>query len=113
MTTTTPTSVAVEAIFTFDAAIAARDCETGEPVLEHQALSRFSVPVEQGELSEAVVLFSLLSELSAAERQKLIKVSICLALGEEEATAVAPWLTTPDSPLFNGKLWLKQHNLPA
>ena len=108
-----PETVPVEAIFTFDKPMPAADIETGEACLSTQTMAHFTVPVEKGEISEAAVLFALLSELSANERQHLCKVSLAFGLTEEEGKTLAPWLDVTDSPLFNGKLWLKQHAFVA
>ena len=109
MTAETPSIAHVEAIYTFDRDMPGMDVDTGLAHLGDQSMAHFTVPVVDGELSEAAVLFALLQQLSAHERQRLIKVSLCFAMGGETGKALAPWVNHQDSPLFNGKLWLKQH----
>ena len=109
MTTETPSIVHVEALYTFDRDMPGMDVDTGLAQLGDQIMVPFTVPVVDGELSEAAVLFALLKHLSAHERQRLLKVSLCFVMGGEAGKALAPWVHHQDSPLFNGKLWLKQH----
>ena len=106
---TDQTLVQIEAIFSYDIGMPGLDLESGQAVLGSQSIAHFSVPAVAGELSEAAVLFALLGQLSAHERQQLSKVSLCLALSEEDSRRMAPWLAHQDSPLCAGKLWLKQH----
>lgn len=108
MTTETPSIAHVEAIYTFDAEMPGMDLESGQAELNYQSIAHFTVPVVDGELSEANVLLALLEQLSARERQHLVKVSLCFAF-EAAGNTLAPWLTHQDSPLCGGKLWLKQH----
>ena len=62
-------------------------------------------------LTEARVLRALLEQLSETELDQLCKCSICVQLPEDaDVKTVAPWIFDKDSPLFNGKLWLKQYN---
>jgi len=98
--TTTPTQqlCLIEVIYTFD-----DDRDQG---FEHIHVAAYN-----GELSEAAVLHAILSPLAIDELQALNKVSLCLMniRSHEQALALAPWLYCKDSPLCNGKLWLKQH----
>jgi hypothetical protein len=108
MTTETPSIAQVEAIYSFDDEMLGTDMESGQAHRHVRRVAHFTVPVVDGELSEAVVLLALLEQLSARERQHLVKVSLCFAF-EAAGNTLAPWLTHPDSPLCGGKLWLKQH----
>lgn len=74
-----------------------------------QDFAEFTCPAPNGVLSEAVVLHHLMSALSFDQQCELSKVSIALRLNEEDTRHAAPWLFHQDSPLADGKLWLKQH----
>ena len=67
---------------------------------------------DRGEICEGTMLLALLQPLNAKQLQQLCKISTCIAIDGEEAAAagVAPFLFDKDSPLHNGKLWLKQFN---
>lgn len=65
---------------------------------------------DEGAIDEATVLFEILSAVSPQARAFLCKVSLCLhAPSDAKPGVVAPWLYCKDSPLYDGKLWLKQH----
>lgn len=106
------TNAMFEALLSFDKPMPAIDVESQEATLTTQDLRVFTVFLNgDGEITEAETLFSLLSELSTAERAHLAKVSLCLmGTSESDARQLAPWLWCKDSPLANGKLWLRQHN---
>lgn len=104
------TTVSFEALVTFTKAIPVIDLETEEATLTTQDMRYVSVILDsKGQATEADVLFAVLSELSATERALLAKVSLCLmCCTESEAKTIAPWLWHKDSPLYDGKLWLRQ-----
>ena len=87
----------IEVIFSFDDL--PQDCYT----LEYISADQY-VP---GQVTEAEVMLDILGCLSVEERGQLCKVSICVQ--GDEPLKFAPWLTCKNSPLYNGKLWLKQH----
>ena len=60
-------------------------------------------------LTEARVLRKMLDQLANNEIDQLRKCSICIDIPvDADINTVAPWLFDKDSPLYNGKLWLKQ-----
>jgi hypothetical protein len=109
MTQETPAQLLVEAIYTFERDQPQIDIETNKAMLGNQSLSRFFVPVVDGEVSEAAVLFALLSDIDVHARQALCKVSLCFFGEMAMLDRAMPWLEEPDSPLYQGKLWLRQH----
>lgn len=76
-----------------------------------QLFQQLEVPLTDAGVSEAALLRAALDWLPAELDSDLAKVSFCLfgIESEEHARNVAPWIFCSDSPLFNGKLWLKQH----
>lgn len=92
------TSVIIDVIATFDHA--------------PQMFFRIEVTGTPTEISEASVLYAIFMEITENLLPQLRKLSLCLLdmTSEEEARQIAPWLFCKDSPLYNGKLWLKQHN---
>lgn len=113
MTQDTPAIVHFEAIYTFAADVPVVDAETGEPLMSSQTFSLLQVPVVDGQVSEASVLFAVLSDINAVERAQLAKVSLAFYVNPGEGSALMPWLDHKDSPLYEGKLWLRQHALTA
>jgi hypothetical protein len=112
-----PRTVVFEAIYTFSRPIPLLTASE-KPIVGTQAFGKLEVAVgDAGSVQEAEVLHCLLTELTAAERDLLAKVSLCLLEPEAEDCAEAaaaakrlcPWLWEKDSPLFEGKLWLRQH----
>lgn len=105
------TNAMFEALLSFDQPMPVIDIETQEATLTTQDLRYFTVFLNgDSQIAEAETLFSLLSELSSTERAHLNKVSLCLVgTTESDARQIAPWLWAPDSPLYDGKLWLQQH----
>lgn len=98
----------IDVIYSFDQVVEGNDPEA--LVGATQLRSTVRIQVTDGELSEAEVLHALLFELPAHLRKHLCKISICfLNLSEEQGNALVPWLMCKDSPLYFGKLWLKQH----
>lgn len=98
-------TVELEFIATFDPPVPTIDVEDGEPGMSSQDCRVVTVPIFGEEVSEATVLFSVLSSLSQLELERLVKLSLCFL----DEHVVAPWLDCEASPLHNGKLWLRQH----
>jgi len=99
-----------EVIYSFQERVPTQDCDSGEALLANQTFALIELdPDKDGRISEASVLFALLSQLNTRERQLLCKVSIAVRLPEKEALQQVGWLWHEDSPLFEGKLWLNQH----
>ena len=94
---TKPTDYRIEVIFSFD------DLPQEFYNLDYNSQEQY-VP---GQITEAELMVDILGCLSAEERGQLCKVSICVQ--GDEPLKFAPWLLCKDSPLYNGKLWLKQH----
>jgi hypothetical protein len=94
------TTVAIDVIATF----------------EHAPQMFFTVEVtgHPTEISEASVLYAIFMEITENLLPQLCKLSLCLmdVTSETEARQIAPWLFCKDSPLHNGKFWLKQHKAP-
>jgi hypothetical protein len=65
---------------------------------------------DEGAIDEATVLLEILSSVDPQARAFLCKASLCLRIpSDADIDVIAPWLHCKDSPLCNGKLWLKQH----
>jgi len=97
----------IDVIYSFDKVVEGNDPDAFGAT---QLRSTVRVLATDGELSEAEVLHALLFEIPAHMRKHLAKISICfLNMSEEQGNALVPWLMCKDSPLYFGKLWLKQH----
>jgi hypothetical protein len=78
---------------------------------EGQEFLYIKVPIINGYLSEPAVMAAAFAEIPAEQLPSLCKLSLQLFNIPSEAAAkeLAPWIFCKDSPLHQGKLWLKQH----